>query len=51
MDLITDDDNLKVSLMEDVFELLSKEYYVGANSNYLGSKTVSYTHLRAHETA
>lgn len=38
MDLITDDDNLKVSLMEDVFELLSKEYYVGANSNYLGSK-------------
>ncbi|MGN1362176.1 MAG: damage-control phosphatase ARMT1 family protein [Methanobrevibacter sp.] len=38
MDLITDDDDLKVSLMEDVFELLSKEYYVGANSNYLGSK-------------
>lgn len=38
MDLITDDDNLKIELMEKIFKLLSEEYTEEANSNYLGSK-------------
>ena len=37
MDLATDDDKLKVELLEDIFKFLAENYTEGASSNKLGS--------------
>ena len=37
MDLSTDDENLKMEIMEDIFEFLSKTFKNGTNSNKTGS--------------
>ncbi len=38
LDEITDDENVKIEVMSSIFKLLAREYYVGANSNWTGSK-------------
>ena len=38
MDLSTDDEMLKMDLMEDIFKFLSYNFKLGANSNKMGSE-------------
>lgn len=38
MDLSTDDEMLKMEMMEDIFKFLSHNFKLGANSNKMGSE-------------